>query len=107
MSNGLSPAAAITTIVVIIVAIVGLTIYTRRKGYKGIGGNTIVRCREGHLFTTIWVPGASFKAIRLGFTRYQRCPVGDHWTFVVPVKDDTLTDSEKRFASQHHDSMIP
>jgi hypothetical protein len=36
------------------------------RGYP-IGGKLIVRCRQGHLFTTIWIPGASLKAIRLGW----------------------------------------
>jgi hypothetical protein len=26
-----------------------------------------VRCRRGHLFTAIWIPGISFKAVRLGW----------------------------------------
>jgi hypothetical protein len=38
--------------------------------------DAIVRCSKGHLFTTIWVPLASFKAVRLGSRRYQRCPGG-------------------------------
>jgi hypothetical protein len=50
----------------------------------------IVRCAQGHLFTTSWVPGVSFKAIRLGRYRFQRCPVGNHWTFVTPVGDGEL-----------------
>jgi hypothetical protein len=41
-----------------------------------------VRCREGHVFTTIWIPGGSLKAVRLGRWRWQRCPVGHHWTWV-------------------------
>jgi hypothetical protein len=32
------------------------------RGYP-IGGNLIVRCRHGHLFTTLWVPSASVKAL--------------------------------------------
>lgn len=28
----------------------------RRRGY-GVAGNVVVRCREGHLFTTLWIPG--------------------------------------------------
>ncbi len=50
-------------------AVVGLhligTIVARRRGYP-LGGNAVVRCRQGHLFTTIWIPGASLKAVRLG-----------------------------------------
>jgi hypothetical protein len=41
--------------------------------------DTPVRCSAGHLFTTIWVPLGSLKAVRLGGTRYQYCPVGHHW----------------------------
>jgi hypothetical protein len=72
-----------------------------------MGGNTIVRCRAGHLFTTIWIPGASLKSVRLGPARLQRCPVGKHWTLVVPVKDSQLTDEEKRAASERRDVRIP
>jgi hypothetical protein len=50
----------------------------------------LVRCAHGHLFTTRWVPGMSFKALRLGRYRFQRCPVGEHWSFVTPVRDDEM-----------------
>src|SRR5665213_1734793 len=78
----------------VIAAFVGFsivsTLVARRRGYN-MGGNVVVRCRRGHLFTTIWFPLASFKAIRLGWTRFQRCPVGKHWSLVTPVKDSDLT----------------
>jgi len=92
--------------VLIFVVLVGGTLVARRLGYK-IGGNTVVRCRQGHLFTTIWIPGVSFKAVRFGWYRLQRCPVGAHWTLVVPVKDQDLTDEDRRMAQQHHDVRIP
>lgn len=63
------------------------TMIARRRGYSGLGGRTLVRCRDGHLFRTIWVPGVSLKSIRLGWYRFQFCPVGRHWTMVKPVKD--------------------
>ncbi len=72
-----------------------------------MGGNVVVRCRRGHLFTTIWIPGASVKALRLGWVRIQRCPVGGHWGRVTPVKLSELTDEERRSAGQHHDLRIP
>lgn len=72
-----------------------------------MGGNTTVRCREGHLFTTIWVPGASIKSVRLGWARLQYCPVGRHWTLVTPVKDSDLSDEEKRVAAENRDIRIP
>lgn len=78
----------------------------RARGYP-IGGNLIVRCRSGHLFTTLWIPGASIKALRLGWLRVQRCPVGRHWTVVTPVKDSELNDKQKRLARSRHDVRLP
>jgi hypothetical protein len=87
-------------------ALVVGTFVARRRGYS-VGGNTVVRCRKGHLFTTIWIPGASIKAIRLGWARLQRCPVGKHWTLVTPVRNADLTDVERQFAREHHDVRVP
>ena len=75
-------------------------------GY-GVGGNTVVRCREGHLFTTIWIPGASLKALRLGWGRLQYCRVGRHWGIVTPVRAADLTEAERQEAAEHHDIRIP
>ncbi|MGH9057038.1 MAG: hypothetical protein ACRDYY_14425 [Acidimicrobiales bacterium] len=77
-----------------------------RRGGR-LGTSTVVRCRSGHLFTTIWIPGASVKAVRLGWWRYQRCPVGKHWTVVTPAKESALTDEERRFAAEHRDIRLP
>jgi hypothetical protein len=76
------------------------------RGYR-MGGNLVVRCRKGHLFTTIWVPGASLKSVRLGRLRFQYCPVGKHWSIVTPVRESDLTEEEKRVASEHRDIRIP
>ena len=72
-----------------------------------IGGRVIVRCRDGHLFTTIWIPAASVKSLRLGFWRVQRCPVGHHWTIVTPVKESALTDEERQSAATYRDIRLP
>jgi len=80
----------------------GLWLRTRR-----IGGNVIVRCRAGHLFTTIWIPAASVKALRLGLWRVQRCPVGQHWSLVTPVNERDLSGAERRSARRHHDIRLP
>ena len=77
-----------------------------RRGY-GVGGNVIVRCHEGHLFTTIWIPGASLKSLRLGSRRFQRCPVGHHWTLVKLVRESDLSGRERRGARAHKDIRIP
>src|SRR4051794_6951857 len=82
------------------------TLLARRAGYR-LGRNTVVRCRQGHLFTTIWIPGASVKSLRLGWWRVQRCPVGAHWSLVSPVREDELTAEQRRFAAEHRDVRIP
>jgi hypothetical protein len=76
------------------------------RGYP-IGGNLVVRCREGHLFTTLWIPSASVKAVRLGWLRFQWCPVGRHWSLVTPVRDSELTPKERRRARSRHDLRLP
>jgi len=97
---------ALAPLALVIVLLVGGTLVVRRMGYK-VGGNVVVRCLRGHLFTTIWVPGASFKSVRLGWWRLQRCPVGEHWTLVAPVRDADLTDEQRCVAEQHRDVRIP
>jgi hypothetical protein len=82
------------------------TLVARMLGYK-VGGNTPVRCRDGHVFTTIWIPGASLKSVRLGWWRFQKCPVGEHWTLVSPVKEQDLTEKERADAASYHDIRIP
>ncbi len=63
--------------------------------------------RQGHLFTTIWIPGASLKAIRLGWWRFKWRPVGKHWSLVAPVKESDLSEEEKRRAGENKDVRIP
>ncbi len=82
------------------------TIPLWRRGY-GVGGNVVVRCREGHLFMTIWIPGASVKSLRLGSRRFQYCPVGHHWSLVKLVRESDLAGRERRSARSHKDIRIP
>ncbi|HTT29352.1 MAG TPA: hypothetical protein VMG37_13145 [Solirubrobacteraceae bacterium] len=77
-----------------------------RRGY-GVGGNVIVRCHEGHLFTTIWVPGASVKSLRLGPRRVQWCPVGHHLSLVTLVRESDLSARQLRAARGHKDVRVP
>jgi hypothetical protein len=86
--------------------IAGGTVVARLMGYK-LGGNVVVRCRQGHVFTTIWIPGVKLKALDLVVARIQYCPVGKHWSLVVPVREGELTEGERQFAEQHHDVPIP
>jgi hypothetical protein len=87
-------------------AYVAGTIIATRQGYS-FGKNAVVRCRRGHLFSTVWIPGASVKALRLGFWRVQWCPVGRHVDLVHPVKGTDLTEAERSFALSHHDVLVP
>ncbi len=66
-----------------------------------------VRCKDGHLFTTIWVPFASAKALRLVDHRFQRCPVGHHWTSVWPLDPSTADPADLARAGEVHDIHIP
>ena len=75
-------------IVVVAGLLVGGTLVARRLGYK-VGGRTLVRCRQGHEFETLWIPGVKLTSIDLLFARIQHCPVGDHWSLVTPVRQTT------------------
>ena len=72
-----------------------------------IGGDVVVRCGRGHLFTTLWIPGASVKSLRLGLWRVQRCPVGHHWSLVTPVREAELSSDEAAVAHSRHDLRVP
>jgi len=78
----------------------------KARGYR-VGGHLIVRCRSGHLFTTLWIPGVSLKALRFGWWRFQRCPVGHHWTIVTPVKEAELTRLDRWRARRRRDAPVP
>jgi hypothetical protein len=86
----------------IIAAVIILkVVVSKASGRPAISGKIVVRCSKGHLFTTFWSPLGSFKAIRLGPARYQRCPVGNHWAMVRPVRDAELSAEDRLLAEQH------
>jgi len=66
-----------------------------------------VRCRAGHLFTTIWMPLGSVKAVRLGGRRIQYCPVGHHWTTVERLDETSAGRADLELAAAVHDIPIP
>lgn len=78
----------------------------RRRGW-GWGGRVVVRCRSGHLYTTLWVPAASLKSLRLGPWRIQRCPVGRHISLVTPAVRGALSPAELELAATARDVRIP
>jgi hypothetical protein len=100
-------AILLVVLIALIAAIAAGLILIARRLRSVRGGEIVVRCLAGHLFMTIWVPGVSFKAIRLGWFRMQYCPVGDHITIVTPVRDSDLTDEERRIAARYHDTRMP
>lgn len=79
----------------------------RRRGQGFGGGSVVVRCHQGHVFTTIWLPAVSAKSLRLGPWRVQRCPVGHHWAIVTPANAAALTWRERRSAAAHRDLRVP
>jgi hypothetical protein len=96
----------VALVVAVVLLVVEAAVLVERRG-RLLGARTVVRCRDGHLFTTLWVPGASVKALRLGWWRVQRCPVGRHWTLVTPAREADLTDDERAEARAHPDVRLP
>jgi hypothetical protein len=91
------------------VAIAGYAVATAvavRRGYK-FGWRVPVRCLAGHLFSTVWIPGATVKSLKLGPYRAQWCPVGRHFTLVTLLKDADLTEAERSLAAGRHDVPVP
>jgi hypothetical protein len=96
----------VRTVLIVAGVITGGTLIARRLGYN-LGTNTLVRCRKGHVFTTIWIPGVKLKELDLVIARVQRCPIGKHWSLVVPVRAADLSEEDREFARAHHDVRIP
>jgi hypothetical protein len=92
--------------VIVIALAVRVMRVSQQQGYR-FGRDVIVRCRDGHLFMTTWIPMVSFKAIRFGLVRFQHCPVGDHGTTVRLMRDEDLTPAQRREAGRHHDNGVP
>jgi hypothetical protein len=87
--------------------LIGPEAATVRSRSGRLGGRVIVRCRSGHLFSTLWIPGASLKSVRLGPWRLQRCPVGRHWSVVTPVNEASLSSADLDAARATRDVRIP
>ncbi|MFZ0059933.1 MAG: hypothetical protein WAL35_07815 [Acidimicrobiales bacterium] len=96
----------VTRLIVLSLLCAEIVVLVRRRGFV-FGANTVVRCRDGHLFTSLWIPGGSLKSVRLGWWRLQRCPVGRHWSLVTPAKVSELTDGERQLAARRRDVRIP
>jgi hypothetical protein len=89
---------------------VGETIYgSTGDGARdhGTGFVVIVRCSGGGLFQTLWVPGLSLKAARLGPFRIMRCPVHGRVEVVRVVNPADLTAKEQEAASRYPPGHVP
>jgi len=106
-THGSGGVSVIILVAVAVVLLIGRVVIARRRGYAGDATHRIVRCSQGHVFTTVWLPGVSFKAIRLVGSRFQYCPVGKHWSLVRAVPEDELTDEDRQSAELYRDSGIP
>src|ERR1039457_6974883 len=87
---------AIKPVLIMTGVVAGATLIGRRLGYN-FGTNTVVRCRQGHLFTTVWIPGVKLKELDLIVARVQRCPVGQCSDFVFHGFEDTKMDSDVKY----------
>ena len=96
----------IGALVAVVAVYAFIYVRARRRGIQQ-GATRIARCSEGHLFTSTVIPGVSFRAVRLGSERYQRCPVGNHWSLVRWVDPSTLTPEQRAAAAAVRDSRIP
>jgi len=79
---------------IIVAVIIVKVVVSKLSARPALVGKIQVRCAQGHVFTTTWSPLGSLTAIRLAGTRFQRCPVGHHWSLVRPVQD-ARTDAER------------
>jgi hypothetical protein len=105
-ANG-RPAGGGRRFVLLTVASVGVEAICLWLRAGRIGGRVVVRCRDGHLFTTVWIPGGSVKALRLGWVRFQRCPVGGHWSVITPIRESSLSEADRQLARERRDTPIP
>ncbi|MGD0054541.1 MAG: hypothetical protein ABSC34_03785 [Acidimicrobiales bacterium] len=91
-------------LIIVAVVIVARFVFSMSRGRVRIDGKVIVRCSRGHVFPTAWNSLGALAAIRLGNARYQRCPVGNHWSLVRPVTEENFTDEERRTVGYDNDT---
>ena len=67
---------------------------------EGIIGRRILRCSDGHLFTS--TEGSRLLlSVHLGPKRLMRCPVDGKWRMTENVNSSELTEAELQEAGQH------
>ena len=72
---------AVATLVVVLAQWLGRQMSTDTRF------QVLARCLDGHVFETTFLPIFLLPVPRVGLVQFRFCPVGQHWTFVVPVRD--------------------
>ena len=67
---------------------------------EGIIGDRILRCSDGHLFTS-GEAGRLLTSLHFGPKRLLRCPVDRKWRFAGNVNSKDLTEAELEEARSH------
>lgn len=68
---------------------------------EGIVGDRILRCAQGHLFTS-GEAARLFDAVHLGSKRFMRCPVDGKWGLASNVNSTDLSEQELLEARNNH-----
>ncbi len=98
---------AVLSLVLGVVLLIGVLILVGRARGFDDGAESVMRCSAGHLFTELLVPGVSFRSVRLGTARYERCPVAHHWALCRPQRRSDLSPEEIAEAEAHRASRRP
>ena len=64
-----------------------------------------VRCSDGHLYR--WIPLMSFKTMRPGKRRYQRCPLCGRQRMFRRLEESELTEEQRVETQKHFDGLGP
>jgi hypothetical protein len=67
---------------------------------EGVIGRRILRCSDGHLFTSS-ESIRLFLSLHLGPKRLMRCPVDHKWRMMQNVNSTDLTEAELAEAAEH------
>jgi hypothetical protein len=68
---------------------------------EGIVGDRILRCAQGHLFTS-GEAARLFDSVHLGSKRFMRCPVDGKWGIASNVNRLDLSEQELLEARNNH-----
>lgn len=66
----------------------------------GIIGDRILRCSDGHLFTS-GQGGRTFGSLHLGPKRLMRCPVDGRWRLMSNVGSRSLSEADRFQTAQY------